>query len=64
MYSKAGFNDKAKFGLLQKIAIKVPDIAPCAIYRGETDYSGIKQVVLDFEKGKKAYQFASSQVTT
>lgn len=59
LYSKASFNEEAKFGLLQNAAMKVPDLAAFAIYRGATDYPSLMKVIRDFDIGRRAFHSAS-----
>ena len=60
LYSKAGFNDEAKYGLLRNAVMEHLDVAQFAIYRSRKTYEGLKITVKDFSPGRDAFKAAKS----
>lgn len=60
LFEKANFNDKAKFGLLRRAAMKHLDIAQYVIYRRKKTYMDICWAVLDFWFGYREFEVANS----
>lgn len=55
LYSRAGFNEEAKFGFLRMAAMKIPQVATFAMYRGASDYPALKKAIRDFDSGMRAF---------
>ena len=60
LYSKAGFNDEAKYGLFCNAVIEHLDAAQVAIYRSQKTYEELKIIVQDFSAGRDAFKAARS----
>lgn len=59
VYSRAGFNDEAKFGFLRVAVMKIPAVATFAMYRGVSSYMDLKKAVKDFDSGMRAFHAVS-----
>ena len=61
MYRDAGFNDEAKFGLLNKAVRGNEALRMFLAHRGPDDYRGLRCAVEEFEKSKKMYGLGPSE---
>ena len=53
LYSRAHFDEIAKFGFLRIAVTKIPSLASFDMYRGVPDFSSLKKAIKDFHDGKK-----------
>lgn len=56
LYTRAGFNDKAKFGFLRVAVTQLEPVASISMYCGACDYAQLVKAVQDFDSGKCAFQ--------
>lgn len=56
LYSRAGFNEEAKYGFLRAAVTKIPPVATFAIYCGAPNYAQLASAVRDFDCGSRVFQ--------
>ena len=53
LYQNAGFNDKAKFGLLSQACMNVPDLVQLTIFKAPENYEDLKNMVRTYVRGSE-----------
>ena len=55
MYEKAGFNDRAKYGMLRKAAMEDVRLADFLVLKGPTCFSTLKEMIIQFVKNSETF---------
>ena len=60
MYEEAGFNDKAKYGMVMKAIRPAPKMLEFVLVRGDDTFKEVKDSCLDFERNQNMHSLGNS----